>query len=278
MAKLYIDSSSVFRTADRLLDGRTLASSLAERGYSAVVGMHTVYVLGSKVLLSGDTEKGMQVFSILRDLNAAFVPPTRRLLAYEVLSLRTGSPVVPFLLAVDRRAMQLEIERLARGIFDGRAEYFIRTREARSGAVEPLLPPDRRGDLGFPFSGGPGRVFPPPSPEDALSSSAETLPHLVLKIFGTKITEEEAQELALRLDDFPALRSAVLANLYWIGFRASGRSPKGSARPEDSLHLIDSAYCDALLTADQGLAEAASFIAPHILVLDWTQLELAFGR
>lgn len=279
MFRLYVDSSSVSRAADRLLDGQTFASILAEGGYTPVVGMHTLYVLGSGVLLSGDTERGIRIFSILRDLHASFVPPTRRLLAYEVISFRMGSPVVPFLLPLDRRAMQMEIERLARGIFDERTEYFIRTREARSGAVEPLLPPDRTMDLRFSSPGvSEGETPSPQWPQDVLCGLEQILPRLILRIFGTKITEEEASKLAVRLDDFPALRSAVLANIYRAGFRGPRRSSEEDPRPEELFHLIDSAYCDGILAAHGGLARLAPFIAPHIRVLDWSGMGLAIER
>lgn len=133
MEKAYLETSAINSAESGSLSGQDLVHGLRYLGFSPVIGMHSIYELARTYLNPDQSVKAGRLFSIVRDLNPSFMPPTWQVLSQEVLKLRTGAAVFPFLTGVDLASAQTEVARLALGIFDNHAERFIRSRE---GAVK----------------------------------------------------------------------------------------------------------------------------------------------
>ncbi|MBI3767149.1 MAG: hypothetical protein HY271_01510 [Deltaproteobacteria bacterium] len=97
-----------------------------------------IYELAATFIRPEQARLGRKLFSILRELDPFYAPGSSELLLREVLKLRTGAAVLPFLDHADQAATRIEVARLAAGTFDQRARSFIETREAEMRATHPV--------------------------------------------------------------------------------------------------------------------------------------------
>ena len=81
------------------------------------------------------------------------------------------------------------------------------------------------------------------------------------------VSTSEAQNLAARIDQFPALRSTVNANIY-LNFVAIGQGQIPSFdKVDDFRHVIEASYCDTSVTDDRRLLNQTASINPSLTVL-----------
>jgi hypothetical protein len=274
MNMVYVDSSAIVWAVTQLFRGETLASALASEGLRPVVGMHTLSSLGESVFERGETELGMGAFSLIREMRSSFVPSARRILAYEVLSLRTGQPVNPFVETLTSRALHMEIQRLARGIFDSRSRYFIQTREARAGFPSPILNiswlEERLGHDGLDERRL--KALSPSGMDEIMAAMGRELKEMVQEIFGRKITPDEAELLSRRLDSYPALSASVRANIFLMSIDEEERNL--GVGPQSCLQLVEASYCYGILTQDPVVTKTAHAVVPWLKVMDCEHLAI----
>jgi hypothetical protein len=189
------------------------------------------------------------------------------LLLQEVLRLRTNAAVLPFLGYENQNSVRLEINRLAEGTFDARAQDFIAAREDEIRREHPRMANayiehvrrvrSRRGNS-LPVL----RSF-----RDVAEYFRKRWPEMIRAILHNRITRSEARELAARLDEFPATRSALNANLYLTFICIAHEAVPGDDKLDDYRHFIDASYCDGILLYDDRARNAAPHIAPQLQVL-----------
>jgi hypothetical protein len=210
---------------------------------------------------------GQALFRFVRDLDPSITPPTMDLLFQEVLRLRTNAAVLPFLGYENQNATRLEIHRLAEGTFDATARGFIAAREDEVRREHPRIANayiehitrvrNRRGDS-LPVL----RRF-----RDVAEYFRDRWPEMIRTILHNRITRSEARELAARLGEFPAIRSALNANLYLTFICIAHETAPGDDKLDDYRHFIDASYCEGIVLYDNRARNAAPHIAPQLQVL-----------
>ncbi len=274
MQKAYIETSSINRALNASVDGRKLASVLEHLGFFSTVGMHTIYELARTFLNQAHFERGKQLFCILRDLDASFVPPTRKLIDQEMLKLRTGAAVIPFLDHDNQVATKLEITKLAEGYFDKQAENFIKIRENEIQVISPLLSNEYLNHIKRVKKKKPATFHKLKTFEDVLAHFAGDFPRIIREILQNRVSYSEAFELSHRLDSFPALRASVRANLYYSAIHILHLTMPGGDKIDDYRHLIDSSYSENIITADLQVRNTSKSINPDLNVLWWDDINI----
>lgn len=272
MDKAYLEPSIINHAERASVDGTKLASGLKALRLRPVIGLHTIYELARTFLDDAQTTKGARLFRVLSDLNASFVPSTWDLLSQEVLKLRTGAAVIPFLDHLNEAATRTEIARLAAGTLDDRARRFITGREENIKANLPRLSENyldhvKRTKYEGHHPGLEIRTY-----DDVLTYFSDELPAMIHEILKGGINAIEAKELALRLDSFPALRSTVRANLYLCFIHIVHSTSPAKDKIDDYRHLIDASYSSAVITDDTQLHKTSPRINPTLNVLSWGDL------
>ena len=271
LKKANIETSVINQAEAASVTGEALADMLKAMGYRPVIGMHTIYELCRAFLTHPHDEKTRRRFCILRDLEPAFVPPIPDLLHQEILKLRKGSAVLPFLNHLDQISTRFEINQMANGTFNPQGERFVRNRER---AMQRDLPVQSQAYLRHVRE---VMTRNPPAQKlrtfgDVLAHFTEGIPKIIRRIYRNAITVEEANELANRLDSFPTLRAAVRANIYYCFVHIVHRRSPAKDKISDPRHAIDASYSDALVTNDRQLAKLAPQLNPDLTVLPWKNL------
>lgn len=276
MQEAYIETSVINRACVQSITGKDINIHLQEMGFLPAIGIQTIYELAKTFLDPNQTKQGRSLFLLLRDLDPAIIPPTEELHNREIIALRTGASVLPFLDTLNQAGTRYEIEKFANGIFDSKAEKSIRSREEKIRNMEPVMTQNYLNHISqvkadYPELSKKMRTF-----EDIVSYFRDDIPNLIKRILKIRITNFEAAELSQRLDSFPALRSAVLANLYLCFICIVHEASPSYDKPDDYRHIIDSSYSKAIVTGDEGLNKAVNRINPNLDVIPWKDIHLKF--
>lgn len=274
MQRAYIETSIINRACDELINGQGLANFLKQMSYSPAIGMHVIYELARTFLDQSYAQRGQSLFSLIKDINPAIIPLTQDLHEMEIIKLRTGAAVLPFLDAINEVATHYEIEKLSNGIFDSRAEQFIRSREQKVMEIEPIFTQKYLNHVKKVKASNPKLSRQMRTFKDVLSYFENDIPQLIRDILRVRITKYEAYELSQRLQSFPAIRSAVFANLYIAFILIVYQTPPSYDKPDDYRHIIDSSYSSIVISADSSLCRAIKWINPDIRVLTWEEIRI----
>jgi hypothetical protein len=195
-----------------------------------------------------------------------------------VTKLRTGVAVLPFHNQLKQAATHVEVERLASGIFDDRARSFITHRESN-------LRSDHPDAFRAYISNNAAMRAQDPSVVPQFKSFADAKLHfqpqtaqLIRRIVATNITSLEAEELAVRLDEFPAIRSAVNANLYLSFIAIACEDVPAVNHIGDSRHIIEASYSDVFVTADARLLRLLPEIHSGLDIIEPRAFDLDAGH
>jgi hypothetical protein len=270
--KAYIETSSVNAAVDAAVTASQLGERLSALEHTAVVGLHVIYELAKTFLLPGRASHAQALFRFLEVLDPSYSPGAGNLLGQEVARLRTGAAVLPFLDHENLAATRTEVGRLARGYFDDRARDFINNRENDIDVRHPemmRLYIDKVAEL---RSRDPAAA--PKFSTFALAREHFTskFPELVRGVLRGSVNQQEAAEIAARLDSFPAVRAAVNANIYLMFICISQGDIPSTEKLDDYRHFIEAAYVDSFLTNDSKQGTAAHKISPGIDVIAWGSL------
>lgn len=264
MKKAYLETSAIDQAERSGLSGANLSSRLRCLGFSPAIGIHTIYELAATFLSPGQETKAAALFSIVRDLDPAYQRPSGSLLQEEVLKLRTGAAVFPFLDHLGHASARTEVGRLAFGIFDERAGQFISERESK---IRVEFPNKAADYLQHIVNTQTQKSVPRIRTFQAAYKYFESqgqLPQLIRGALHNRVTESEARELATRLDAFPAVRSLVRANIYISFIFIANVCKPNDDKIDDYRHIIEASYCDAFITGDKQLLKTVQVIGPHL--------------
>jgi hypothetical protein len=237
--------------------------------------METLHELARTFLSPNGRERAIALFGFIQDLDPIYLPEAPFVLGAEYDAFRTRTQVIPALPPELAFATRLEVARLARGDFDARVESFIRRLDARKRIDTARFYPQ--------YLALVERVAPRGSPQarklrtydDVLNLGSLHLGEQIRAVMYEQISTDEAARWAHRLDCFPTLRTIVHANAYLSALVIVHRQVPGRDKLDDCCHVIEAAYCDIFVTADEQLARVAPILHPGLTVLTFTDLEPA---
>jgi hypothetical protein len=108
--------------------------------------------------------------------------------------------------------------------------------------------------------------------EDVLALGPADGGALVREIMHRKISPADAARWWRRLDEFPTMRTIVRANAYQSTPPIVERVRPARDRIHDARHVIEAAYCQLFVTADEGLARAVRKLNPALRVVRFRDL------
>jgi len=278
MQKAYIETSVINQAFSESVTGNDIAIYLDTLGFQPTIGIHTIYELAKTYLEPNSTLKAQQLFSILLQLEASIIPPTDEVFKKEIMKLRTGAAVLPFLDTLNQSSTRQEINKLANGIFDSKAEKFIKSREKLHRTKNPIIYEDFLDYIAKVKSYHTDILRNIRTFEDVVSYFENQIPDLIVKILKGKVSKNEAVELFHRLGSFPTLRSAVRANIDLCFICIVHNTHPGSDRKDDNRHIVDSSYCQAIVTGDEQLAKRVNRINPELVLIPWENISFRYRK
>lgn len=272
MKRAYFECNAINFAVDKSLTANDLIDSFNRHAYQPVVGMHTIYEPARIFFVPGCITRGTQLLSFLQKLDASIMPPSWDLLQQEILKLRHGTSVLPFLSHLNQTSTRYEIMRLASGIFDVSAQTFIGRREANIRANYPQFAQEYIDRVIEAKQTDPAILRKLRTFEDIYKVFKFEFPSMIIKILEGRVKRSEAVQMCQRLDSFPVLRSTVLANLYLSFLCIRNKVRPGFDKLDDYCHAIEASYCDVLVTNDSQLIHAARYINPDLTILRCSDL------
>lgn len=268
MKTAYLEPSAINWYVDSPYTGYVVSQAMSASGYRPVIGLHTIYELARTFLNPSATQRGRNLFRLMTDLDPSVSPGSSALMIKEVDRLRTRTAVLPFLDHLDQAATRHEMARLAEGVFDHRARQFIEQREAEIKANHP--PAMRRyiEDVNELRAADAGAVPRFVLFEDAVTFLGRRVPELIRDLLHGQVSDHEAVLLAKQLDEFPAIRSTVRANLYLMWICVSHGAIPSADKLDDYRHVIEASYCDVLVTNDEQLKRTTPRLHAGMVVLE----------
>ena len=271
--KIYLETT-IFNQAHRNgISGLRIKELLADNLLTPAVGIHIIYEMARIFCNKDGIETGAKLFTILRDLDPYYQPPPEILHDQEILKLKKGTAVLPFLDPINLSITKQEVERLARGICDEKARNFIVNREAALRDKHPKFASDYINILAFNeehvFKNS-FRTF-----EDIYLELEDQMPELIYNFLNEKmqkVTLPEAHELYIGKDFFPAIRSTLRSHVYLCYICIKHKSVPRKDKIDDYRHIIEASYCDIFVTNDTQLSRTVSRINPDLEVLKGSDL------
>lgn len=263
--KAYLETSAINQAEAIEMSGATIAGALRDQGLEPAIGMHTIYELARGFLTSDQREKSARLFSILEELAPSYLPMTWTLLEQEIMRLRTGAAVLPFLDHLDSNSTILEVRKMARG-FSAEAEQFVRAREKRVAEGSAAQSRMYLQHVQAVKSGPAGSMPTFRTVEQIWNHFQSDVPQLIREVLRGQISDAEAHELHARLNEFPVLRSTVRANVYYSAIHIIYQTIPAKDKLDDPRHVIDASYCCVLVSEDSQLKKRVKFINPDLQV------------
>jgi hypothetical protein len=258
---LCIETSALNRAAKRA-DGLAAVRKILDReSLRPAIGTGVIYE-GAKMLWSEHpVEERQRIFQLAVDLDPIYLVDLDDLISQEVRKFQRGDAVIPFLMGLDQASAKLEVARLARGEKVVEAARFTRERENRltrsresdAAYVEMLQERRRSGDLAHL------RTL-----TDVAAYFRPQFPEFIRGHTKGLLDPDEATRIAARLDEFPAIRTIVNAELILLFIRIVEAQVPSRDKTPDYRHVIGAAYCTGILSADGGLLTKVSFLNPDL--------------
>lgn len=267
MKRAYLEANAISRAADESISGQQLRNILRSRGFTPVIGFHTIYELAKTFLNESKGEIAKTLFQIVADIEAEYSEESHEILYQEFNHCFEMKPIKPFLDGCKRTDTLREVRKLAGGVFDDRARNFIEAREMRFRIDHPQIsqnniqafvenPPTNR-----------LRTF-----EEVLGYYNNGIPSVVAQIFGGKASQEQAQAVSKLLEHYPGIRAAVRANMYLIYVQVVQKVVPATDKVDDHRHVMEASYCDAFITSDTQLLKNLEKINPCLEPVSWQTL------
>ncbi len=272
MTDAYIETSSINQALVDTVSGEEISRSLQDLGYRPVVGFHTIYELARTFLNPEQHQTGSDLFKILQGIDCTIVPMTGLLIDKEIIKLRTGAEVLPFLDHANQVSTRYEIEKLSRGIFDATAEQFVATREKERRTNEPIESNQYLEQILEMNRTEPGRFRGIKVFGDALDYFKDAVPSIIQAGVRRDVSSFEAKELSLRLTSFPCIHSLVRANIYLCFIVIRNLTNPAYDRVDDFRQVIDASYCNAFVTNDGQLARTGNQVNTGLCMMRWTDI------
>jgi len=268
--KAYVEPNVINWARRSNWTGVALRSRLEARGLEPHFGIHGIYELARGFLSEQSKAVAQQNFEILAELDPIFGPTPDILFAKELDRLRTRAAVIPVLDDLNRASAKQEVIQMAAGRLEADGREFLQRRESGIDRDYPRYTAFQLSQTRAAVAAGTER---PKTPEEAFAELDPQVPGIIRQILGDRITASEAAELHARLDEFPALRSTVRANLYHWTIPLMHDAAGSRDKNDDYRHVIEASYVDVFVTGDNQLAHTVPRLHPGLQVLTWHELE-----
>jgi hypothetical protein len=223
--------------------------------------------LARTFLYEATVARARALFEFLDNLDMSISPGSWKLMVQEIERVRTGILVLPFLDHLGQASTRLEISRLARGYFDDRARNYLGRRESDVRTNLPHTIEDHIAHVAAVRWAKPDTLPKLATFDEAVLRFEPMIPAMLLETLRGQVGVSEAVRLAERLRELPAIRSAVRANIYYSWVCISQGVAPAKDKVDDFRHVIEAAYCGALMTCDRKLLVAISRINPALVPL-----------
>jgi hypothetical protein len=263
MKRAFIETSSINKSFEIFKESAAFRSALLKRGFEPAVGHHVFYELQRGMLFDKHIDRMKSVLRFVIDLNPMLTAMTNELLAQEVIRVSTGAAVIPFLFG-DEYKITMEGNRQVSEGGGQQAIDFVRDREAQIAVGQ-----QRIADQYIPHVKKVKAEYPSeqiPTFEHALAYFRPRIPEIIIQLMrkDVQLNLGEAKRITERLDELPALRSTVRANIYWNWIHIIAEKKPAADKTDDPRHIIDASYCDAFMTSDEGLRKRLPLINPSL--------------
>ena len=95
---------------------------------------------------------------------------------------------------------------------------------------------------------------------------------LIAQIFHNELTEDAAQGITKNIDNYPAIRSALRANVYLFFIQLVQRVVPATDKVDDHRHVIEASYCNVFFTKDRQLLSNVTKINPDLKPMSWDDI------
>jgi len=272
MKSSYIETNIINKSLDLDISGGELRSQLDARALTPKFGIHGIYELARSFLNDDSRERAISLFCVLRDLDPGYQVPVDKILEQEIIKLRTGSAVLPFLPYFNQIETKQEVEKLAHGVFDEKAKSFISNREYEIKSFYPEMAKQYIASAKSILRERPKSKKQPRTFEQLLSELESEMPDLIYRMLKGKVSLLEARELYLRLKSFPAIHASAMANAYMTSICILHGDVPGKDKIDDYRHLIEASYCDVFITDDYQLKNTVPRINSDLQVIGLNDL------
>lgn len=276
MNKVHLDTSFINHCVNSGLPSNQVQNAFQRLGFDPVVGIHGIYELARTFLNPNGMERGKVLFSFVRDLSPSYSLPVRQLYELEILRMRTGAAVIPFLDTMNLIATKSEVNRLAAGIFDSRARKFITDRQNEFSTCHPKVyseyvehVKDVKRKFGAP-------TISLENFDDVMGYFSDRLPELAFLIMKGAINRFEARQMVNSIDNYPALRSGIRANIYLCQICVLNEQVPGKDRVDDFRQVIEASYSDSIIMEDQRFMNSVKRINPNLTIVSLRDFKEAF--
>jgi len=265
MKKAFLETNAICRFFDARTSGIEIRAILNSYGYQPVIGLHVIYEIARTYLSGNNDDKAKEMFEIVNDLNPLVSEAPAVLLIAECNNCFSNFQFNSFLFGAREAETREEITKLSKGVFDENARNFVTSRDEKfkkenveigKRNVEIFLedPPNKR-----------LRSF-----DDILAYYKPMIPVLIEQLLP--INNDQASEIAARIDEFPTLKSIVMANFYMVFIAVVHKVPPASDKVDDHRHVIEASYCDAFITEERQLLSNIEFINSNLEPIKWSSI------
>ncbi len=264
MKRAYLETNAISRATDESISGAQLRDILGARGSVPAIGFHTIYELAKTFLNDRKVEVARALFQIIVDLEPEYCEESYEILYQELNHCFAQKPISPFLVDDKKSDTISEIAKLARGDFDERARKFIKNRERRFRADHPQISQNNVEAFAENPPQNRVRTF-----KEFTANYADGRPEVVVQIFGGKLSLERAAAVIASIERYPAIRAAVLANMYLFFVQMVQKVTPATDKVDDHRHVIEASYCDTFITNDNQLLNILEEINPSLEPISW---------
>ncbi len=269
MFKAYLEPNAINWSRRSGWSGAELRSRLECRGLEPHFGIHGIYELARAFLSTEHESVAAEHFQILAALAPVFGPTPEMLFEKELDRLRTGAAVIPILDELNRTSAKEQVALMATGRLEDVGREFISRREANIARDHPTFIASQLEQVRAAVSPGTSR---PTTFEDALAHFDPQVSDIIRQLLGDRVTASEGVELHARLNEFPAIRSTVRANIYMRAVPLMSGSGVSTDKNDDYRHVIEASYANVFVTGDDQLARTVPRLHPGLQVLEWRTL------
>mgnify|MGYP000107864537 CR=1 FL=1 len=265
MKKAFLETNAICRFFDANTSGIEVRAILESYGYHPVIGLHVIYEL-SRTFLSGNSdEKAKIMFGILKDLNPIVSETPAAIIMAECNNCFSNFKFNSFLYGAREAETRAEILKLSEGDFDENARRFVISRD-KSFKVDNAEIGKRNVEI---FLNDPPqkrlRSF-----DDILDYYTPMIPVLIEQLLP--LNNSEASELAAQIDNYPMLKSIVMANLYMVFIAIAHKVTPAPDKTDDHRHVIEASYCDAFITEEKQLLSNIKYINSKLNPIKWSEI------
>lgn len=262
----YLEPSAIDAVVRAGVEPVDFAIRLAKRGLTPCVGFLTINE-SAQAILSDRGDFARQMFRVISGIDPRILADPASLYKREIHLLRVGESVGPYSDEAQEQFSKDELARLANGEI---SHEFLSMVEARRRAKFEDWPITMQGYLDSVR--GLRREAPKSVPAFRTFRQVEAhfLPKLsamVQALDELDLHAGEAEQIAERIDSFPAIRSSIY---FWLNAQyiclAHGTTPSVD-KVDDYRHCIESSYCDLFVSNDHQLLRSLERMQPRVAPL-----------